>query len=347
MVEGGDMALRNFLVYRIVTGDDSYPHSGSFTIEIAGSVTIDDSNGSRDWEFGDATHTGASDVGDQDAVVSTVAEIDVGDTVDVRYKYTFSGSDGSNGTVYFLATNGANNYGPLMVSNTPLDPSVSYTFGTFNTDGAVAYNNLVTCFATGTMIETACGQTPVEIIRAGDLVATLDEGLQRVRWVGFRRLDAVDLDANPNLRPVRIEAGALGHGRPVRDLLVSPQHRVLVRARVVERMFATPETLVPAGKLVDMPGISIADDVVEVTYVHLLFDRHQVVFSEGAETESLHLGPQSLKALDSGALDEIAHLFPEVLSPDFLPGLARPVPERGRLARKLVERLQRNLHPVQ
>lgn len=341
------MPLQDFLVYRIVSGDDTYPHSGSFTIEVAGTVVIDDSNGSRDWEFGDATHTGGSDVADQDATFSTVAEIDVGDTVDVRYKYTFTGSDGSSGTVYFLATNSANNYGPLMVSNTPLDPGVTYTFGTFNTDGAVAYSSLVTCFAAGTRIETERGLVAVEDIRPGDRVSTLDEGLQPVRWVGRRQLGPGDLAANSKLRPVRIAAGALGHGRPARDLLVSPQHRVLVRARVVERMFAAPEVLLPAIKLVEMPGIAVAGDVAEVTYFHLLFDRHQIVFSEGAETESLFLGAQSLRALGADLREEIATLFPEVMQPGFVPGLARPTPEKGKLARKLVERMARNLQPVQ
>jgi hypothetical protein len=341
------MPLQDFLVYRIVSGDDTYPHSGSFTIELAGTVVINDSNGSRDWEFGDFTHTGGSDVGDQDASFSTVAEIDVGDTVDVRYKYTFTGSDGSNGTVYFLATNGANNYGPLIVSDTPLDPNVTYTFGSFNTDGAVAYSSLVTCFAAGTRIETERGLVAVEDIRPGDRVATLDEGLQPVRWIGRRFLDGADLARTPKLRPVRISAGALGYGRPARDLLVSPQHRVLVRARVVERMFDAPEVLLPAVRLIGMPGVEIADEVADVTYFHLLFDRHQIVFSEGAETESLFLGAQSLIALGPDLREEIATLFPEVMHPDFVPGLVRPTPEKGKLARKLVERIARNLQPVQ
>lgn len=341
------MALENFLVYRITTGDSTYPHSGNFAITVAGSITIDDSNGSRDGEFGDFTHTGSSDVSDQNATTSTVSGINVGDTVDVRYKYTFTGSDGSSGTIYFLATNGASNYGPLIVSDTPLDPGVTYTFGTFNTDGAVSYSSLVTCFAAGTQIETTSGNLPVELLKAGDLVTTLDDGPQPLRWVGVRKLRAGDLAGSPNLRPIRIRAGALGEGRPARDLVVSPQHRVLVRSRIVERMFDMSETLIPAVKLLDMPGVEIADDLADVTYYHLLFDRHQIVFSDGAETESLYLGTESLKALGGDALTEIATLFPDVMAAEFVPSLVRRLPDKGRLIRKLVERHVRNLQPVQ
>ena len=100
------MALENALVYNFVTGDNTYPHSGAFTIGVAGQITIDDSNGSDDALFGDLTHTGGADAGDQDVTATTVAGISLGDTVDLRYKYTYTGSDGSSGTIFFIATNG-------------------------------------------------------------------------------------------------------------------------------------------------------------------------------------------------------------------------------------------------
>ena len=88
----------------------------------------------------------------------------------------------------------------------------------------------VPCFAAGTLIRTERGEVRVEALVPGNRVVTADNGLQPVRWVGVRRLDAGVLDQHPALRPVRIRRGVLGAGLPVADLVVSPQHRVLVRS---------------------------------------------------------------------------------------------------------------------
>ena len=199
----------------------------------------------------------------------------------------------------------------------------------------------VTCFASGTMITTARGDVPVEDIVAGDRVLTADHGLQAVRWVGARHLSASDLAANSKLRPVRIMAGALGVGRPVRDLLVSRQHRILLASVIAERMFGTREVLVPAIRLTDLPGIFVDTDCREVRYHHLLFDRHEVVLSEGAWSESLFTGPQALQSLSAAARAEILTLFPELENMREPLRTARPVP-RGKAARRLMARHRKN-----
>ncbi|MFT5742966.1 MAG: hypothetical protein ACI86S_001028 [Paracoccaceae bacterium] len=140
------MSLQNVLIYNFASGDSTYPHSGSFTVGVAGQVTIDDSNGVGDALFGDYTHTGGADTNDQDVTASSVAGVNVGDTIDLRYQYTITGSDGSSGNIHFIATNSTSNYGPLFVSDFPLTEGVTYTFGSFNTDGAAPYSSLVPCF---------------------------------------------------------------------------------------------------------------------------------------------------------------------------------------------------------
>ena len=80
------MAIETVQVYRITGGDSTYPHFGNFAIGEAGQIAIDDSDGFRDAEFGDYTHTGGSDVPDQNVVASDVSGVSVGDRVDVRYK---------------------------------------------------------------------------------------------------------------------------------------------------------------------------------------------------------------------------------------------------------------------
>lgn len=341
------MALEQVLIYRIVTGDSTYPHAGSFTFSWAGTITIDDSNGSGDTLFGDLTHTGGADVPDQNVTASTVAGITVGNTVDSRYFYTITGSDGTTGRAYFIATNSSNNYGPLFAANFKLTPGVTYTFGAFNTDGGVAYTSLIHCFANGTLIETQRGSVAVEYLRAGDCVRTLDNGFQPIRWIATKTLDSIGLTLRPKLRPIRIRAGALGPGVPISDLILSPQHRVLIQSPVVRRMFAEDEVLVAANKLLGVEGVERMEDINEVTYFHILFDDHQIIFSNGAATESLFLGTETLNALTPEARVEIELLFPALAAAEAPRNSARPILKKGPKVRSLVERHAKNGQALQ
>ncbi len=106
-------------------------------------------------------------------------------------------------------------------------------------------------------------------------------------------------------------------------------------------MFGTNEVLVAAKQLCQIDGIDIADDVEEVTYIHFLFDQHEIVSANGAETESLCPGGQSLKSVGKAAVEEIYTLFPELRKLDNKPMAARELAS-GRLGRKLAERHIRN-----
>ncbi|WP_225612310.1 Hint domain-containing protein [Paracoccus sp. PAR01] len=197
------------------------------------------------------------------------------------------------------------------------------------------------CFARGTSIETSRGPLAIEDLRAGDLAITRDHGAQAIRWIGSAKLDRKALAANPNMRPIRIAKGALGHGLPVADLLVSPQHRILVRSRIAQKMFGAQEVLVAAKQLVLLDGIDIATDVAEVEYFHMLFDRHEVVLSNGAETESLYPGPEALKSVGKAAVEEIFTLFPQLRDLEAAPEPARLLTS-GRQGRRLAHRHETN-----
>lgn len=210
--------------------------------------------------------------------------------------------------------------------------------GTAVSASGLTYENTnVACFTHGTMIETATGERPVETLREGDLVRTLDRGLQPIRWIGSRHVAARELAAEPRLRPVRIRAGALSATSPARDLLVSPQHRILVRSEITQRMFGTSEILIGAKHLLAVDGIEIAADLDEVTYVHMLFSQHEIVTSNGAETESLHTGPEAMKALSEAAQTEIRQLFPAICDAHYNARACRPLGP-GRKSRRLAER---------
>jgi hypothetical protein len=193
------------------------------------------------------------------------------------------------------------------------------------------------CLTSGTPVATLAGDIAVEDLRVGHRVLTMDNGYQPIRWIGCRHLEETDLERHPDLRPIRIRTTALGQGRPERDIMVSPQHRVLVSNAVAERMFGQKEVLIAAKHLLSLDGIEIAEDITSVTYWHFFFDQHQIVFSNGAATESLYLGNESIKALPAEARREILTLFPDI--EQYLS--ARPLIS-GRRARKLSERISKN-----
>ena len=240
-----------------------------------------------------------------------------------------------SGTVVTLNPDGTLSFD---TSNSLGEETITYQISNENGTTDTAFVTVdVTCFARGTRIETPRGAVAVEDLRPGDLVLTRDRGAQPLRWVGSSRVDGGTLASTPRLRPIRIRAGALGQHAPAQDLLVSPQHRILVRSKIAQRMFGAAEVLVAAKQLVLLDGIDVAEDLAEVEYFHLLFDRHEVVISNGAETESLYTGPQALRSVGPAARQEILDLFPQLLDEAFVVEAARPL-SSGRMGRKLAMR---------
>ncbi len=218
-------------------------------------------------------------------------------------------------------SNGADVRYFLIPSDTLGDlPNItSITLGAYKTAAgsdatldAFANNTVTICFTQGTLIKTITGEHPVETLAVGDLVLTMDNGFQPIRWIGSQRLTADDLALKPELRPVRITSGALGAGLPQRDLLVSRHHRILSRSQIARNMVGCPEVLVAAKDLVFLGGIGMANDIDQVIYWHFMFDTHQVVYAEGAPAESLFAGPEALKAVGPDALKEIFAIMPEL-----------------------------------
>lgn len=181
--------------------------------------------------------------------------------------------------------------------------------------------NIVPCFTPGTRIATPLGARAVETLKPGDMVITRDNGIQPIRWVGSRSLTGAELAAASHLRPIRIRKGALEHGMPDRDMLVSPNHRLLVSNGLTALYFEESEVLVAAKHLTGVQGIEIAP-VRWVTYVHIMFDRHEVILSDGAWTESFQPGDQSLAGIGNAQRNEIFELFPELRTRSGLKGYA-------------------------
>ncbi|KRS12512.1 2,3,4,5-tetrahydropyridine-2,6-carboxylate N-succinyltransferase [Roseovarius atlanticus] len=181
----------------------------------------------------------------------------------------------------------------------------TYTVESANGQSDVGFVTLnsVPCFVAGSRILTECGDVPVEQLRAGDLVLTRDEGLQPLRWVGHREVPGVGAFA-----PVRILANTFGEHN---ELWLSPLHRVLIRDSLAELLFGEREVLVAAKDLVNDRSVRRVE-VETVDYFHLLFDRHQVIMSEGLPTESFLPGPQIKNSFEAEIVQEICTLFPEL-----------------------------------
>lgn len=168
----------------------------------------------------------------------------------------------------------------------------------------------VICFTPGTRIETPEGPRLVEELREGDFVQTKDNGAQEIQWIGCRRMSGARLFAMPHLRPVRIRPGALGPDRPDAELLVSPEHRMLLQGPVAQVLFNTPEVLIAARDLVNDRSILVDLAVREVTYFHILLPRHQIVWANGVESESFHPASAALSALSDVDRERLLKLNP-------------------------------------
>lgn len=214
-------------------------------------------------------------------------------------------------------------------------------------EGVAIYDEVVAadtipCFTKGTVILTPSGEVLIEDLRVGDLVCTLDNGPQPIRWLGSRTVAFEDsFIACNKLRPVRIHAGALGRGLPKRDLVVSRQHRLLISSNISARMFGCHSVLSAANKLTALPGVYVDESISSVEYFHLMFDQHEIIFAEDAPTESLYAGTEALKAVSVKAREEILTLFPEFSNAEFIPKSALPIPT-GRLQVQLVARHLKN-----
>jgi hypothetical protein len=159
-------------------------------------------------------------------------------------------------------------------------------------------DTMVLCFDGRTRIETPKGSCAVQDLTIGDLVATLDHGMQPIKWIHKTIVSRDHLTKHPNACPILIKKGSLGVGHPKTDLVVSPQHRVLLRSTICERMFGCAEVLIRAKALVGWDGVSVQAPRDDLTYVHILLERHELVFANGHPCETLFPGEIVFEACD-------------------------------------------------
>lgn len=202
----------------------------------------------------------------------------------------------------------------------------------------------VVCFAAETELPTPDGPRKVCDLRAGDQVITHAGRTRTIIATNVRHVRPIELYRDTRLLPVRISAGALGGGLPERDLRVSRQHRILVTSRIVRRICGHDAVLIPAFRLVGIPGIDIARAIEPIDYHHILLDGHDIVLANGAPAETLFVGPVSAAALqDDDDDDEMPEVACRADAPAMVP--ARPF-ATAKQARLIVAAHIRHARPL-
>ena len=227
------------------------------------------------------------------------------------------GEDPDDSDIDVLDLTGSNVDFITYVDGDPEAGTVNFLDGTTMTFSEI--ENVIPCFTPGTTIATAKGERLVEELTVGDRIITRDNGIQEIAWVGHKEMSGKQLVQNPHLKPILIKAGALGNGLPERDMMVSPNHRVLVASDLTQLYFEENEVLAAAKHMVGANGIQ-AIDVMQTTYVHFMFECHEVILSNGAWTESFQPGDYSLKGIGNSQRNEIIEIFPELATKTGLKG---------------------------
>ena len=145
-------------------------------------------------------------------------------------------------------------------------------------------------FVAGIRVATSLGYVAVERLSAGDTLLTADGRHARLTWVGLSRIGVT-----PDTAPVRFEIGTMENMRPLR---LGPGHRVRVSGWRAELLFDADAVLATARSFVNGTDVTIEEPVGPVTFVHLLFDRHEIVLAENVPCETLRPGPEGLEQLD-------------------------------------------------
>ncbi|AJE47936.1 Hint domain-containing protein [Celeribacter indicus] len=164
--------------------------------------------------------------------------------------------------------------------------------GFYNTDQSAATTYQAVCFEASMRIATPSGSRAAGALQPGDAVRTLDHGPQPLRRIATRRMEGRGRHA-----PVTVAPGALGN---TDALVLSQQHRILLQGPEVRRLHGVAQVLVPAVAFVDGRAIRVTPRP-DITYVHLLFDRHELLCCHGVLCESLYPGPVARQALAATA----------------------------------------------
>jgi hypothetical protein len=275
--------------------------TNSTALSGAGTITYNISNGST-VNFNVAPTAGSINFGSANGGTNTVIIPDNGSGATNSIPITgfgsgdqiqFSGAAASSVNYIKYTSNGNGTYQvtfqdvqsqyytqtQLTLSDVKFASGITPVSGTYHLSGTGGnvYTFSDVCFLEGTAIATPAGEVAVEALQIGDLVTTIVGGeavAKPVKWVGYRSVKPGDL-AGEDAHPIRIKAGAFADNMPQRDLLVTPEHCILVDGG-----------LTPARLLVNGRSIIVDTGISSFTYYHVELENHGILLAEGLATES-------------------------------------------------------------
>ncbi|WP_420398287.1 Hint domain-containing protein [Nioella sp.] len=256
--------------------------------------TVTDDDDQLDWYGQD---TGSAEMVSIDGVGHS---IQWSGTIETR----FEDSDGHVHTEEIVYSYTSDGYYLIPQADSAFDEGSTircFSGGWSDTDG-IDYDEVV-CFTPDCRIDTPRGQVPVAALRPGDMLLTADNGPQPLRWIGRSDIAGLKRVAG-DLHPVLIRKDAFGPGRPARDIRVSPQHRFCLGDAAL--LFHDEEMLAPAKGLVDGSRVVVDRSARPVSYVHLLLDRHELLFCEGMQTESFQPAFRTMAMMDPRTRSDLA-----------------------------------------
>lgn len=211
--------------------------------------------------------------------------------------------------------NNGSNTTTAFITNAPMVAGQTYTFTSEGNIGnnAVPYSQFA-CFTAGTMIKTDRGERPIEDLKVGDRVMTRDHGLQTIRWAGGRTVAGIGAMA-----PITFDVGTLGCTAP---LTVSPNHRMLICGAMAELVCGDDELLLSAKMLVNYRNVRQISRGF-VTYVHIMFDYHEIIWANDCPSESFYIGDNAIASLNNDQAAEILAIFPDLKTTQKPRSLAR------------------------
>ncbi len=277
-------------------------------------ISITDDDGYLD---GDAN---TNEVGDDTDQTGTVSDMDGNLIASGQiYDELYYGIQSPTGEISYLEVLEIDGVVVGFIVTTPLDPGVSYTEissgnvydNSVNGDTRLLYSDLasVPCFCQGTTLMTATGEQPVDWIRTGDRVLTKDHGLQPVLWADRTVISASKLQSTANLRPIKIAARSIDKQTPAQDLLLSPEHRILLKLPQIELLFGCGEVFVPIKSVANGGDVSRILPDHAISYYHIMFAQHEIVLAEGLWVESFFPGKMALAALPAKKQAQIRGLL--------------------------------------